>query len=157
YADSVGMPHEPPHVFSTLFRAGLLGWVDVDLVSGRTVQKFLLPGERPLEQSDGLPESSHYLVHPVLTSVIAEVNPSYARNRDRTNESGRGRAWNEGSRDEPLCAARADIFHFSALAQDAARESQVRAALRAALEKRRPGCVLVTDEGDAFLLLHRDP
>jgi hypothetical protein len=121
------------------------------------VQKFLLPGERPFEQGDDLPESSHYLVHPVLTSVIAEVNPSYARNRDRTNEIGSGRAWSEGSSDEPLCAARADILQFSAFVQDPARESQVRGALRAALEKRRPGCVLVTDEGDAFLLLPDRP
>src|SRR5215467_5021567 len=70
YAVAVGTPHEPPHVFSALFRAGLLGWVDVDLVSGRTVQRFLLPGERPFEPGDALPESSHYLLHPVLTSVI---------------------------------------------------------------------------------------
>src|SRR5690349_7690949 len=40
YAVEMGTPHEPPHVFSALFRAGLLGWVDLDLVSGRAVQKF---------------------------------------------------------------------------------------------------------------------
>jgi hypothetical protein len=157
YAVGQGTPHDPPHVFSTLYRAGLLGWVDVDLVSGRTVQKFLLPGERPFEQGDGLPEASHYLVHPVLASLIAEGNPSYVRNRDRTNEIGSGRAWIELGRDEPLCAVRADILHFSAFLKDAARESQVRNALRQALDARRSGCVLVTDEGDAFVLLHRDP
>jgi hypothetical protein len=157
YADEVGTPHDPPHVFSTLFRAGLLGWVDVDLVSGRTVQKFLLPGERPFEHGDALPESSHYLVHPVLTSLIAAHNPSYLRTLDRTNEIGSGRPWTEEGRDEPLCAVHADILHFSAFLTDATRESRVREALRGALEKRRPGCVLVTDEGDAFTLLHRDP
>ena len=52
---------------------------------------------------------------------------------------------------------RADILHFSAFISDAARESQVRQALRQALEERRPSCVLVTDDGDAFTLLHRDP
>ena len=157
YGIAMGMPHEPPHVFSALFRAGLLGWVDVDLVSGRTVQRFLLPGERPFEHGDGLPESSHYLVHPVLTALIAEGNPAYIRNRDRANEIGSGRAWIEQGRDEPLCVVRADILHFSAFLDDAARESQVRRALRQALDVRRAGCVLVTDEGDAFLLLHRDP
>jgi hypothetical protein len=121
------------------------------------VQKFLLPGERPFEQGDGLPEASHYLVHPVLASLIAEGNPSYVRNRDRTNEIGSGRAWIELGRDEPLCAVRADIMHFSAFLKDAARESLVRNALRQALDARRSGCVLVTDEGDAFVLLHRDP
>jgi hypothetical protein len=157
HATAVGSPDEPPHVFSALFRAGLLGWVDLDLVTGRSVQKFLLPGERPFEPGDGLPESSHYLVHPVLASLIAEGNPAYVRNRDRANEIGSGRAWIEQGRDEPLCAVRADILHFSAFLNDAARESQVRRALRRALDERRGGSVLVTDEGDAFTLLHRDP
>jgi hypothetical protein len=157
YAVAMGTPHEPPHVFSALFRTGLLGWVDVDVVSGRTVQRFLLPGERPFEHGDALPESPHYLLHPVLTSLIADANPHYARNRDRVNEVGSGRAWIESSGDEPLCAVRADILHFSAFLKDAARESQVRKALRQALEERRHNCILVTDEGDAFTLLHRDP
>src|SRR5581483_9400948 len=57
YAAGTDTPYDPPHVFSALFRAGLLGWVDVDLGSGRTVQKFLRPGERPFEQGDALPDS----------------------------------------------------------------------------------------------------
>jgi len=157
YAAGTDTPYDPPHVFSALFRAGLLGWVDVDLGSGRTVQKFLRPGERPFEQGDALPDSSHYLVHPVLTSVIAEANPGYVRNRDRTNEIGAGRPWIERGTDELLCAVRADILRFSTFMADAGRESLVRKALRQALDKRRSGCVLVTDEGDAFTLLHRSP
>jgi hypothetical protein len=157
YAIAMGTPHEPPHVFSALFRAGLLGWVDVDLVTGRMVQKFLLPGERAFEHGDSLPESVRYLIHPVLTSLIGEANPSYVRNRDRMHEIGSGRPWIEHNGDELLCAVRADILHFSAFLGDAARESQVRRALRQALDERRSGCVLVTDEGDAFTLVHRDP
>ena len=157
YAVAMDTPHDPPHVFSALLRAGLLGWVDVDLVSGRTVQRFLMPGERPFEHGDGLPESSHYLLHPVLTALIADGNPNYVRDRDRTNEIGSGRAWVDQGADEVLCAVRADILHFSAFLKDAARESQVRKALRRALDERRHGCILVTDEGDAFTLVHRDP
>jgi hypothetical protein len=157
YAIAMGTPNEPPHVFSALFRAGLLGWVNVDVVTGRMMQKFLLPGERPFEHGDGLPESSHYLLHPVLTSLIGEANPRYVRDRNRTNEIGSGRPWIEQGGDELLCAVRADILHFSAFLGDAARESQVRRVLRQALEERRPGCILVTDEGDAFTLIHRDP
>src|SRR5262249_57017660 len=74
-----------------------------------------------------------------------------------TNEIGSGRPWIEQSGDELLCAVRADILHFSAFLGDAARESQVRRALRKALDERRSGCLLVTDEGDAFILVHRDP
>ena len=33
----------------------------------------------------------------------------------------------------------------------------MRQALRQALDERRPGCILVTDEGDVFTLVHRDP
>jgi len=157
YAIATGRSHEPPHVFSALFRAGLLGWVDVDLATGRMVQKFLLPGERAFEHGDALPLSSHYLLHPVLTLLIGEANPRYVRNRDHTNEIGSGRPWIEQSGDELLCAVRADILHFSAFLGDAARESQVRRALRRALDERRSGCLLVTDEGDAFTLVHRDP
>jgi hypothetical protein len=157
YAIAMGTPHEPPHVFSALFLAGLLGWVDVDLVTGRTVQKFLLPGERAFEHGDALPESSRYLLHPVLTSLIGEANPRYVRNRDHVNEIGSGRPWIDQGGDELLCAVRADILHFSAFLGDAARESQVRRALRQALDERRSGSVFVTDEGDAFTLVHRDP
>jgi hypothetical protein len=157
YADSTGTLDEPLHVFSALFRAGLLGVVDVDLATGRTVQKFLLPGERAFEHGDGLPESSHYLVHPILTSLVAEANPGYARNLDRQNEIGSGRAWVDAGADEPLCAVRADILHFSAFIRAGARETQVRDALHRAVERRRAQCVFVQEDGDAFLLLHRQP
>jgi hypothetical protein len=154
YAESTG---EPLHVFSALFRAGLLGMVEVDLGSGRPVQKFLLPGERPFEHGDALPESSHYLLHPILASLVAEVNPGYARNLDRANEIGPGRAWRDAARDEALCAVRADILHFSAFIRQGAREGEIRDALHRALEKRRADCVFVLEDGDSFLLLHRQP
>jgi len=157
YGASMGTQDEPLHVFSALYRAGLLGLVDVDLVTGRTVQKFLLPGERPFEHGDGLPESSHYLVHPILAPLVAEANPLYARNLDRANEIGTGRAWRDGGRDEELCAVRADIVHFSAFMKEGTREAEIRGALRQALDKRRPQCVLVREDGDSFLLLHREP
>jgi hypothetical protein len=157
YADQTGTLDEPLHVFSALFRAGLLGVVDVDLATGRTVQKFLLPGERGFEHGDGLPESSHYLVHPILTSLIAERHPDYARTLDRGNEIGSGRAWVEAGPDEPLCAIRADILQFSRFIRAGARETQVRDALHDAIEKRRSQCVFVQEDGDAFLMLHRQP
>jgi hypothetical protein len=157
YAASTDMLHDPYHVFSALFGAGLLGLVDVDLVSGQTVQKFLLPGERPFEHGDALPDSSHYLVHPVLASLIAEANPIYARNLDRINEIGSGRPWFDAASDEALCAVRADILHFSAFIGTQARETQVRDAFHQAVQKRRVQCVLVQEDGDSFLMLHREP
>ena len=44
---------EPHHVFSTLFRAGLLGVVDVDHVTGKRVQKLPAAG-RAIFEPDGL-------------------------------------------------------------------------------------------------------
>jgi hypothetical protein len=148
--------HEPLHVFSALYRAGLLGVVTDDPTSGRAMQRFLLPGEHPFEPGDGLPESSHYLLHPILTALIAEANAGYVRNLDRTNAIGPGRPWLAAA-DEPLCAVRADIVHFTAFIRQGAREGDVRDALHRALERRRAECVFVLEDGDAFVLLHRDP
>jgi hypothetical protein len=157
YADSTGTLDEPLHVFSALFRAGLLGIVEVDLATGRTVQKFLLPGERAFEPVDALPESPHYLVHPILTALIAESHPAYVRNLDRGNEIGSGRVWVDAAADETVCAIRGDILQFSAFIRAGARETQVRDALHRAIEKRSAQCVFVQEDGDAFLLLHRQP
>jgi hypothetical protein len=157
YADATGALDDPPHVFSALWRAGLLGVVDVDVATGRTVQKFLLPGERAFEHGDALPGSSHYLLHPILTALIAESNPGYVRNLDRGNEIGTGLAWSESGPDEALCAVRADVLHFSAFIREGTRETQVRDALHHAIEKRRVQCVFVQEDGDAFLLLVRSP
>jgi len=55
--DAAAAPPEPAHVFCMLFRAGLLGWVDVDLARHLPVQKFLLPGERAFTHTDALPEA----------------------------------------------------------------------------------------------------
>jgi hypothetical protein len=156
YAELTGSA-EPLHVFSALFRAGLLGVVDVDLASGRMVQKFLLPGERPFERENTLPDSSRYALHPVLTALIAEANPAYVRNLDHANQIGPGRAWLDGARAEPLCAVRADVFHFSAFIRQGARAVEVRDALHQAVERRRPECVYVQEDGDSFVMLHRQP
>ena len=51
------------HVFCLLFKAGLLGYVDLDLVSGNKMQRFLMPGSA-FDPDGILPVSSHYLVHP---------------------------------------------------------------------------------------------
>jgi hypothetical protein len=157
YARLTGAEHAPPHVFSALWRAGLLGVVETDLASDRIVQKFLLPGERPFEHDDGLPESPRYLVHPILTALVAEVHPAYARHLDRANEIGPGRPWVDAARDEPLAAVRADVVHFTAFIRQGAREAEIRDALHRAVEKRRAECVYVLEDGDSFVLLHREP
>jgi hypothetical protein len=156
YGELTGTP-EPLHVFSALFRAGLLGVVDLDLASGRTVQKFLLPGERPFERENALPDSSHYALHPVLTALIAEANPSYVRNLERAHQIGPGRTWLDAERAEPMCAVRADVLRFSTYIQQGVRAGEVRDALHQAIERRRSECVYLQEDGDSFLMLHRQP
>ena len=68
---------EPQHVFCALYRVGLLGYPLPDRVRGETVQRFLRPGEGTLEPDGVLPRATHYLVHPVLSDVIGQVNPAY--------------------------------------------------------------------------------
>ena len=60
--------------FSSLYRVGLLGYVQHDRVRGEWRQRFLRPGEATLETNGVLPRATHYLVHPVLFDVIARHN-----------------------------------------------------------------------------------
>src|SRR6185436_15780663 len=76
---------EPQHVFCAMYRVGLLGHPLEDRVRGEARQRFLRPGEGTLEPDGVLPRATHYLVHPVLSEVIGQVNPAYPRRIDRTN------------------------------------------------------------------------
>ena len=61
-----------------LYRVGLLGYVQHDLVRGEWRQRFLRPGEATLEPSGALPRATHYLVHPILSDVIGRTNPAFS-------------------------------------------------------------------------------
>src|SRR6185369_11593919 len=60
-----------------LYRVGLLGYVQHDLVRGEWRQRFLRPGEATLEPNGVLPRATHYLLHPILSDVIGRVNPPF--------------------------------------------------------------------------------
>lgn len=64
---------EKTHVFCNLYKIGLLGVVRKDSVTSKTVQKFLGPGDAVFE-SNILPLSEFYLIHPILNSLIIERN-----------------------------------------------------------------------------------
>ena len=84
------------HVFCALYRVGLLGYLHHDWVRGEWVQRFLRPGEGPLEPDGVLPRASHYFVHPVLSDVVGRLNPVYLQHVDRINIVGYGRPWRSG-------------------------------------------------------------
>ena len=150
-------------VLAVLHRAGLLGCIQRDLVSGAQVQRFLMPGDEALDRSRELPESSHYLVHPTLAAIVVRHNPEYARNIDTVNVVGAGRPWRESAsagqaRERALCVLKADVKDFSRHMQAADGGQAVWDALRAAVTEHAARCLWSeVSDGDAVLIVHDDP
>ena len=150
-------------VLSALYRVGLLGYVQHDLVRGEWRQRFMRPGEATLEANSVLPRATHYLVHPVLSDVIGRINPAYLRRIDRVNIVGYDRPWHEtGNTDSPLsvrscCVLKADIQGFGNLMRSGADEP-VRKALEEAVSRwASPSAIAATWAGDAVLIADDDP
>lgn len=150
--------HGEQHVFCALYKAGLLGYVGTDHVSGLRVQKFLLPGERTFDPDGILPASTHYLVHPILAELISQSNASYVDNIDRANVVGDGRPWRDPDAEQPLCVLRADIRGFSEFLKNPELERTVRDALREIVRTHTTQCRYAeVSEGDAITIVHDDP
>jgi len=154
---------EPQHVFCALYRVGLLGYPLHDRVRGEPVQRFLRPGEGTLEPDGVLPRATHYLVHPVLSEVIGQVNPAYPGRIDRTNVVGYGRPWqgtrsaDAGATSRTLCVLAADIQGFGGLMR-AGADAPVRRALEEAVRMSAKDAVCAeAGAGDAVLIIHDDP
>jgi class 3 adenylate cyclase len=154
---------EPQHVFCALYRVGLLGYPLPDRVRGAVVQRFLRPGEGTLEPDGVLPRASHYLVHPVLSDVIGQVNPAYLARIDRTNVVGYGRPWQTarsaeaGVTSRMLCVLAADVQGFGGLMR-AGADAPVRRALEEAVRMAAKDAVCAeAASGDAVLIVHGDP
>jgi class 3 adenylate cyclase len=154
---------DPQHVFCALYRVGLLGYSLHDRVRGETVQRFLRPGEGTLEPDGVLPRATHYLVHPVLSDVIGQVNPAYLARIDRTNVVGYERPWQAaetleaGWMSRALCVLAADVQGFGGLMRVGA-DVPVRRALEQAVRLSAKDAVCAeTKAGDAVLILHEDP
>jgi class 3 adenylate cyclase len=150
-------------VLSVLYRAGLLGCIRPDLVSGGHVQRFLLPGDETLDRGSELPLSSHYLVHPILAEIVTKHSPEYARNIDAVNVVGNGRPWREGAdagqaRERALSVLKADIKEFSRHMHALDTGQAVWEALRTAVAEHAARCLwFEVSEGDAVIIVHDDP
>src|SRR4029450_2267768 len=154
---------EDRHVFCALYRVGLLGYLHYDWVSGAWVQRFLRPGEGTLEPDGVLPRAAHYLVHPVLSDVIGQVNPTYTAPLHRTKVGAYGRPWQTAQTLEAdttsrtLCVLAADVQGFGGLMRVGA-DAPVRHALEQAVRMSAKDAVCAeTGGGDAVLILHEDP
>lgn len=146
-----------------LYKAGLLGCIQMDHVSATRVQRFRLPGEEILDRGGTLPRSSHYLAHPILAEVIGRLNPSYASGIDAVNIVGHGRSWKErpGTTERPEehhYVLKADISQFSQFMEDRRSEREIRETLRRAVNTHAAGCLWrEITEGDSCIIAHDDP
>jgi len=146
------------HVFCTLFKAGLLGYVGVDLVSSQRVQRFVMPGERTFDPDGVLPASSHYLVHPVLSEIVSRRNSRYLQSIDELNVVGDGRPWRDPDEERPMCVMHADIKSFGQLMDQPRLEDSVRRMLPVVVERHASHCQLYEiTGGDSLTVVHHDP
>ncbi|MGZ8260512.1 MAG: P-loop ATPase, Sll1717 family [Caldimonas sp.] len=150
--------------FSSLYRVGLLGYVQHDRVRGEWRQRFLRPGEATLDTSGALPRATHYLVHPVLFDVVARINPGFLQRMDRANIVGYDRPWREttASVDRAVnvrqcCVLKADVQSFATLMR-AGTDAPVRSALEEATRRWAPvAAITEVRAGDAVLITADDP
>jgi len=159
-ADAAGHGEAAWHA---LYRVGLLGYVQHDLVRGEWRQRFLRPGDATLEPDGVLPLATHYLVHPVLSGVIGRVNPAFLQRIDRHNIVGYDRPWKSaGGLDRSasvrmLCVLKADVFGFGSL-MHAGADGPVRKALADAVQRwAPPDAISETGAGDSVLIAADDP
>ncbi len=82
------------HIFCQLFKMGLLGYVTEEPTEEKiSVQKFAKVGERMFETDGLLPNSNHYLIHPILDQLIRTKNSEYKDKIDKVNIVGCDRPW----------------------------------------------------------------
>jgi hypothetical protein len=65
------------HPFCELFNIGLVGYITLDHVQNKKIQRFRQPYEFDWRMSEILPESDYYFLHPSLNSYIGRFNPRY--------------------------------------------------------------------------------
>ena len=146
-----------------LYRVGLLGYVQHDLVRGEWRQRFLRPGEATLEPNGVLPRATHYLLHPILSDVIGRSNPAFLQRIDRVNIVGYDRPWHEPDNVDRVesahscCVLKADVHGFGNLMR-AGMDAPVRKALEEAVTRWAPAAAITeTGGGDAALIADDDP
>ena len=107
------------HVFSDLYRAGLLGHVASDERDGLPRQVFpsiAVDGQLTFKSREVLPLSATYLVHPVLASHLQQLTPEFVRNVDTRNLIAPGAMWR--SDDGMRFVAQGDVRGYSQLMAD---------------------------------------
>lgn len=144
------------HVFCNLFKVGLLGYVTVDPESGRLVQRFAYPGETPLDASEILPKSEHYVIHPMLDDIIARHDSRYYRAMNKMNIIGFDRSWRETR--QVFFVAKGDLKGYNKIMRDPDLSRAFPEFLKETVEK---SCDRIRyfklEQGDSLLICDENP
>jgi len=146
----------PCHVFVSMFKIGLLGYVGIHPETAELIQYFRHPGEVPLDRNDVLPDAEHFLIHPSLDLLIGSYNPSYFRHLDKLNVIGAERPWRAAR--ETQFVLKGDVRGLGAILQDPVAGASFPAFFAEAVaESGRDLAVAYASDGDAVLLIDPNP
>lgn len=150
------IPGEADLVFRQLYWAGLLGRPKRRTDELYDEQYFEAAGSMQEAQLRELPKSDHYIIHPALDHLIADLSKDYPRNFDTLNIAGAGRKWRDESSRKAV--AQADIVDFS----EAMSEPSMELALRDKLDTIVETNAHLLEEaevrdGDQFTLIDPNP
>jgi class 3 adenylate cyclase len=144
------------HVFASMFKIGLLGYVGMHPETAELVQYFRHPGEVPLDRDDVLPEVEQFLIHPSLDLLIGSYNPAYFRNLDKLNVIGADRPWRAAR--ETLFVLKGDVRGAGAILQDPVAGTSFPGFFAEAVrEVGRDLAIAQAANGDAALLVDPNP
>jgi class 3 adenylate cyclase len=146
----------PCHVFVSMFKIGLLGYVGIHPETAELIQYFRYPGEVPLDRDDVLPDAEHFLIHPSLDLVIGSYSPEYFRHLDTLNVIGAERPWRVSR--ETQFVLKGDVRGLGAILQDPVAGASFPAFFAEAVaECGRDVAVAYASDGDAVLLVDPNP
>jgi class 3 adenylate cyclase len=144
------------HVFDSMFKVGLLGYVGIDPETAELIQYFRQPGEVALDRDDVLPDAEHFLIHPSLDLLIGSYSPDYFRHQDKLNVIGAERPWRAAQ--EIQFVLKGDVRGLGAILQDpVAGASFPTFFSEAVAECGRDLAVASASDGDAVLLVDPNP
>jgi class 3 adenylate cyclase len=144
------------HVFASMFKIGLLGYVGMHPETAELVQFFRYPGEVPLDRNDVLPDAEHFLVHPSLDLLIGGYNPDYFRHLDKLNVIGADRPWRAAR--QIMFVLKGDVRGSGAIFQDPVAGANFPSFFaNAVAEAGRDLVIARSMDGDAALLVDPNP
>jgi class 3 adenylate cyclase len=97
----------------------------------------------------------------VISGIVANLNPDYPGNQDRSNIIDNGRPWMDpeqpvGRQERRLAVLKADIAGYGRLMAEG-KDEAVRDALLRAVQEHTASCLYAGVHGDSLSIVHEDP